>query len=217
MVSRTVCLLALVGVVVAACSATPSADEIVETPEATTTTAEATITTAVEATTTTTVEAVDSELVALVKHVFDEWNSGDTAKWRATFAEDATKASFGQQFPIDSFTDEYEFFTVLGEMLILGACVSVEDNIQCEATSSNRWTDTIGASPVSSVHTFEIFDGLIVSHTPDFSGAGDARTAWGEFAAWVEDQHGVDIHGFPGEAESATTALDYMNNYSQSG
>ncbi len=224
MVSRAVCLVTLFGVALAACADTPNAVDVVDTSETTTTTVEATITTTtveattttVEATTTTTAEAVDPELVAAVKRVFDEWNSGDTARWRATFSGDAVQAGFGTDYPIDEFQDWYEFFAVLGEQVILGNCEAVDDiAVKCAATSANLWSGKISTSLTEAVHTFTIEDGLIVRYAANHTGAGTARSEWIKFADWVEETYGVDIGGFPGTAEGATLALDYMDEWAE--
>ena len=214
MVSRTVCLLTLFGVVLVACADRPNALDVVKTSETTTITVEATATTTttIMEATTTTAEAIDPELVAVVEHAVDEWNSGDPTRWRATFSEDAVR-SIGVDFPIDSAIDEYEFFAVLELHLTLGNCKAVDSGIQCSATSTDVWADKLGKSPLDSVHTFTIEDGLIVRHASNFIGADNVRTQWGEFAVWVDETHEVDIQGFPGTAEKATLALDYMDDW----
>jgi len=170
-----------------------------------------------ELATTTTSRTVSPQLVAVVQSALVEWNSGDTERWRNTFAQGATRNAFGQPFSIDDFKDEYEFFTALGEQTTLGECFpadsTVGESIQCNATSSNKFTDLLNMSPLNSEHRFVIVDGMIVTHIQNYSGASAVRSAWGEFSKWALARYDVDFHGFPGDADSAALASGYMDSY----
>lgn len=205
-------LLVAGAVILAACASDTITTTTTATTPTTTTTTEATTTTTVPATTTTTVATVSAEDAATVIALVDEWNSGDTDRWRATFTEDAVQ-TFGQPTPINGFRVEYEFFAALGKQLVLGECAPIADAIRCEATSTNRFHDLLSSEPVTSAHTFYLEGGLIYSYTAAYNGAEDLLSAWVEMRDWVNETHGVDIGGFLGNVEGATLALDYMDDW----
>jgi len=219
-------LVLAVFVVLVSCSARQSENDALTTsePNEPTTTVQTvpTTTTTVRFDTTTTIQSVSPDLLAVVESAIVEWNSGETPRWRATFADEALTRIGGDDYPIGILQDEYEFFSVLGQIFSLIRCFPADGDsgeaVLCDMNSSDGFADGLGVSPVESVGYFDVVNGQIVNYRASFTGANSIRTAWLEFAVWVGDQDSGDgeaMTGFPGDAEGALVALEYMDGYFQ--
>ena len=155
-----------------------------------------------------------------MSRIVAEWNSGDSQRWLATFSTDAEQAVAGYDIEIDRFVDQYEFFAILGNDLLLIGCEPADgergEAIDCRFESTNVFSESLGFEPIEVSMHVEFVDGKIVYWSEHFAGANLERSAWWEFAAWVSTinpEHGESINPFPGTAEGAELALTYLQDY----
>lgn len=153
-------------------------------------------------------------------HIVEEWNSGDTNRWRATFSPDAEQAMAGSVFSVDVFTDQYEFFTTLGNQFTLLGCEAAEGDgdevIDCTLENGTILNEYLDLDPTQVSMHIAFASDQIVSWSEHFNGANSIRSQWWEFAEWVAEadpEHGALIKPFPGTKDSADLALAYLEAY----
>ncbi|MBT8200526.1 MAG: hypothetical protein KJO36_08405 [Acidimicrobiia bacterium] len=212
----------LVGVIalafgLAACSGTGL--ESVDSTSTTTTT-----TTTVPEATTTTVAVISAELRSVIEKALIEWSSGDTDRWRATFAPEAVSLAFGREIPIEAEQDGYEFIATQNGQYELVGCVPADGQVgeaaSCVAELPTEFNTRLGLEqPVQGTYYFEVVDGLIVrTDLHNVAPFETIQAAWGDFVLWVSERNVDDalaMRSFPGNAAGAEIALGYMDEYFQ--
>lgn len=185
-----------------------------------------TITTTVpEATTTTSVAVISAELRFVIENALIEWSSGDTDRWRATFAPEAVSLDFGREIPIEAEQDAYEFIATQNGQYELVGCVPADGQVgeaaSCVAELPTVFNTRLGLEqPVQGTFYFEVVDGLIVrAGLHNVAPFETVRAAWEDFVMWVSERNVEDAEtmggSFPGDAAGAEVSLGYMDEYFQ--
>ena len=173
-------------------------------------------------TTTTSVAVVSAELQSVIDNALVEWSSGDTERWRATFAVEAYVRAGFTRYPIDDHDkDQFEFWAVLDSRWqsreYVPADSLVGEAATCELETSHLFTDQWGISPLVATYSFDVAEGLIVYY--EFGGIKNNAVihgAWDDFDAWVLEKHPEDVAaiiGIPDDAAKAEIVIGHMAEY----